>query len=120
MKVCIPTEGDGGIDDSVGQHFGRVPTYTVVDIDTGEVEVIANTSEHRGGTGLPPELISKTGTHVMLCGGLGPKAVTMFEQFGIDVFVGAEGTVRDAIEAWKQGMLMEATDENACREHRHG
>ncbi len=55
----------------------------------------------------------------MLCGGLGPKAVTMFEQFGIDVFVGAQGTVRDAIEAWKQGSLMEATDENACREHRH-
>jgi len=120
MKVCIPTEGDGGIDDLVGQHFGRVPTYTVVDIDTGEVKVIANVSEHRGGTGLPPELISTTGTHIMLCGGLGPKAITMFEQFGIDVFVGAKGTVRDAVEAWKQGMLMEATDENACREHRHG
>ncbi len=119
MKVCIPTEGEGGIDAPVGQHFGRVPTYTIVDLDTNEVEVTQNTSEHMGGVGLPPEFISKTGTHVMLCGGLGPKAVTMFEQFGIDVFVGASGTVRDAIEAWQQGQLMEATDENACREHRH-
>ena len=119
MKVCIPTEGEGGIDAPVGQHFGRVPTYTIVDLDTNEVEVTPNTSEHMGGVGLPPEFISKTGTHVMLCGGLGPKAVTMFEQFGIDVFVGAAGTVRDAIEAWQQGKLMEATDENACREHRH-
>ncbi|MHC1574796.1 MAG: NifB/NifX family molybdenum-iron cluster-binding protein [Candidatus Methanogasteraceae archaeon] len=119
MKVCIPTEGDGGIEDSVGQHFGRVPTYTVVDADTGDVEVFQNTSEHRGGAGLPPEIISKTGTHIMLCGGLGPKAVQMFEQYGIDVFVGAQGTVRDAIEAWKQGSLMEATDENACQEHRN-
>ena len=119
MKVCIPTAGEGGIDDLVGQHFGRVPTYTIVDTDTDEVEVIRNTSEHAGGVGLPPELISKTDTHIMLCGGLGPKAVTMFEQVGIDVFVGAAGSVRDAIDAWKSGMLMEATDENACREHRH-
>jgi len=118
MKVCIPTEGEGGIDDVVGQHFGRVPTYTLVDLDTNEVEVIPNTSEHRGGVGVPPEFISKTGTHVMLCSGLGPKAVHMFEEVGIDVFVGAEGTVRDVIEAWQQGRLTEATDENACMEHR--
>ncbi|NOQ29441.1 MAG: dinitrogenase iron-molybdenum cofactor biosynthesis protein [Methanosarcinales archaeon] len=118
MKVCIPTEREGGIDDAVGQHFGRVPTYTLVDVETNKVEVIPNTSEHRGGVGVPPEFISKTGTHVMLCSGLGPKAVHMFEEFGIDVFVGAEGTVRDAIEAWQQGRLTEATDENACKEHR--
>ena len=54
----------------------------------------------------------------MLCSGLGPKAVHLFEDVGIDVFVGAEGTVRDVIKAWQQGQLMEATDENACREHR--
>ena len=24
MKICIPTAGVGGIDDFVGQHFGRV------------------------------------------------------------------------------------------------
>jgi predicted Fe-Mo cluster-binding NifX family protein len=118
MKVCIPTEGEGGIDDAVGQHFGRVPTYTLVDIDADEVTVIPNTSEHRGGVGVPPEFISGTGTHVMLCSGLGPKAVHLFEEFGIDVFVGAEGTVRDTIEAWQQGRLTEATDENACKEHR--
>ena len=75
-------------------------------------------SEHRGGVGVPPEFISKTGTHVMLCSGLGPKAVHLFEDVGIDVFVGAEGTVRDVIKAWQQGRLMEATDENACMEHR--
>jgi len=61
---------------------------------------------------------SKTGTHVMLCSGLGPKAVHLFEEVGIDVFVGAEGTVRDVIKAWQQWRLMEATDENACKEHR--
>ena len=40
MKVCIPTTENGGIDDFVGQHFGRVQTYTVVDLDANEVEAI--------------------------------------------------------------------------------
>ena len=91
--------------------------YTIVDLDTNEVTVIPNTSEHRGSAGVPPEFISKMGTHVMLCSGLGLKAIHLFEEFGIDVFIGAQGTMRDAIEAWQQGRLMEATGENACKEH---
>lgn len=119
MKVCIPTMENGGLNDMVAQHFGRAPTYTVVDVQTNIVEIIPNSGEHMGGIGLPPEFIAKAGTHVMLCSGLGPKAVNMFEQFGIDVFIGACGTVRDAIATWQMGLLHEATYENACREHRH-
>ena len=31
--------------------------YTLIDIDTNKVEVIPNTSEHRGGVGVPPDFI---------------------------------------------------------------
>lgn len=118
MKVCIPTMEKGGLNDMVAQHFGRAPTFTVVDVKSNIVEVIPNSGEHMGGVGHPPEFIADAGTHIMICSGLGPKAVNMFEQFGIDVFVGASGTVHDAIAAWQGGLLNEATDENACKEHR--
>jgi predicted Fe-Mo cluster-binding NifX family protein len=72
-----------------------------------------------GGRGLPPEIISKYNVDVMLCGGLGARAITLFEQFGIRVHVGAYGKVRDAVQMWKDGKLDEATDENACRQHAH-
>ncbi len=117
MKVCVPTIGQSGMDDVVSPHFGRCLYYTLVDTETNEVSVFPNTSEHMGGIGLPPELIAKKGVHVMLCSGLGPRAIQMFEQFGIEVFVGASGTVKDAINAWKSGKLQLATDENACKEH---
>jgi len=119
MKVCIPTMGNNGINEVVSQHFGRARTYTIVDTETNEVEVLQNTSRHMGGNRLPPEIIVETGTHIMLCSGLGPRAINMFEQYGIDVFVGATGTVKDAINAWMSGKLTEATDENACKMHRH-
>ena len=119
MKLCIPTLGENGLDNLIGEHFGRVPTYTIVDLDTNEVKVIPNTSHHMSGQGYPPEIMQKEGVEIMLCSGLGPRAITMFEGFGIKVFVGTAGTVKDAIAAWNEGKLAEATDANACREHSH-
>lgn len=119
MKVCIPTLGKRGLEDSVSEHFGRAPTFTIVDSETMKVKVIENQSEHMGGIGKPPEHLAKEGVHVMLCSGLGPRAITMFEEFGIEVYVGAQGNVKNTIELWKFGKLQVATDENACKEHKH-
>ncbi|HEX7391635.1 MAG TPA: NifB/NifX family molybdenum-iron cluster-binding protein [Thermoplasmata archaeon] len=119
MKVCVPTGGRGGMDDSVSEHFGRAPTFTVVDTETGIVHVVPNTSEHMGGVGKPPEQIAKTGAKVLLCSGLGPKAVAMFVSMDIAVFVGAIGSVADALKLWESGKLESATEDNACRDHHH-
>jgi predicted Fe-Mo cluster-binding NifX family protein len=117
MKICIPTNGDKGLDDSVGEHFGRVPTYTIIDIDTNEVKVIPNVSHHMGGQGYPPELLSREGVNVMVCRGLGRRAISMFEEIGIDVYIGASGSVKDAVDAFKQGKLQRAGIGDACGQH---
>lgn len=120
MRIAIPTAGNGGLNDLVGQHFGRVPTYTIFDSNTNKVEVLPNQSLHMGGGGYPPEFLAQAGVELMLCAGLGRRAIQMFEQFGIEVYVGASasGTAENAIKAYQNGMLQMATDENACREHR--
>jgi len=117
MKICIPTMGDSGLDNIVGEHFGRVPTYTIVNLDTNEVQVIANTSHHMGGQGDPPEIMAREGVNIMVCRGLGRRAISMFEELGIDVYIGASGTVRDAIDAFKNGRLQKASMDDACGEH---
>jgi len=117
MKLCIPTIGNKGMDDVVGEHFGRVPTYTVVDLDTNEIKVIPNTSHHMGGQGDPPEIMVKEGVNVMICQGLGRRAIGMFKDFGIDVYIGAFGTVRDAVAAFKQGKLQKASESDGCGKH---
>ncbi|WP_094226834.1 NifB/NifX family molybdenum-iron cluster-binding protein [Methanolobus psychrotolerans] len=119
MKLCIPSMGQNGIEETVGQHFGKVPYYALYDTETKEVSVIPNTSEHNGGIGLPPEIMAKEGVDIMLCGGLGSKAVIMFEQSGIDVFIGATGTIQDAINAWESCKLTKATKDNSCSGHDH-
>jgi predicted Fe-Mo cluster-binding NifX family protein len=119
MKICIPTMGEGGMQEAVCQHFGRAPTFTMVDSDSGELKVLPNVSEHMGGVGLPTETIFAEGVQVMVVGGLGPKAVLAFNQAGVDVFVGAFGTVKDAVDDWRAEMLTRADMDNACREHKH-
>lgn len=117
MKVCVPTMGDKGLEDVVGEHFGRVSFYTIVDSETKEVEVLRNTSEHMSGRGYPPEIMAKAGVDVMICAGLGRRAIMMFEEMGIMVYVGASGSVEDAIDMWENNNLPAATDENACQQH---
>lgn len=119
MKIAIPTIGNKGLKEYVSEHFGRAPTFTIVDLATNEVKIIPNTSEHMGGSGYPPEIMANAGVEVMLCCGLGPRAIQMFEQYGIEVYVGAYGTVENTIQEWQAGKLQVATDENACKMHRH-
>lgn len=117
MKICIPTMGDTGLDDTVGEHFGRVPTYTIINLDNDEVKFIPNTSHHTGGVGYPPEIMAKEGVNAMVCRGLGRRAISIFEEFGIEVYIGATGTVKKAVEDFKQGKLQKASESDACGRH---
>jgi predicted Fe-Mo cluster-binding NifX family protein len=116
-KLCVPTSGSGGLDDLVGEHFGRVPTYTIYDSETGAVEVVDNTSEHAGGTGLPADILANLGIDVLLCNGLGRRAIGILSESGIEVSIGLSGTAREAIEAWKGGRLSGASEGDACQQH---
>ena len=115
--LCIPTDGPGGLDDRVGEHFGRVPAYTMVDTETGDVRVVENTSEHAGGVGLPAEILANLGIDVLLCQGAGRRALQILSEKGIQVCVGVSGTVREAVDAWKTNALTPAGEGDACQQH---
>jgi len=116
-RVCIPTAGPGGLDDLVGEHFGRVPSYTIYNSETGEVVVVDNTSEHAGGSGLPAQILAGLGIDVLLCNGLGRRAIGILNENGIEVCVGVSGTADEAIESWKGGRLSGASEGDACQKH---
>ena len=119
MRFCIPSETKGGLDDQVSYHFGRAPIYTIYDDVTKEVQTIKNTSSHMGGIKLPAELLNEHKVQIMLCGGVGRRAIQMFEQYGIEVYTGAQGKVKDAIEQYISRSLKIATDDVACQEHKY-
>jgi predicted Fe-Mo cluster-binding NifX family protein len=117
MKITVPTNGKAGLDEEVAQHFGRCNTYTILDENGKVLEVIDNTSEHMGGSGLPPELMKKHGADILLCRDLGPRAIMLCNELGIEVFVGHANSVREMFSAWKAGELKKAGMDDACSQH---
>lgn len=106
--IAVASEDDRGMEGQVSGHFGRCPHFTMVEVDGDRVvahRVAANL--HFGGhkPGVMPEFIKSLGADVILAGGMGPRAVEMFDSFGIEVATGAEGKVRDALERYLTGQL---------------
>ncbi len=118
MKIVIPTDSKKGLDDTVAEHFGRCNTYTFLDEKGKVIEIIDNTSEHLGGSELPPKLMKKHEADVLLCRGLGPRALNLCKQLGIDVYVGQAETVKEMFRLWKDKKIKKADFEDVCGEHR--
>ncbi len=119
MNICIPVLAEQGLNSPVSSHFGQAQAFAMVNDDTNEVTIVKNTGTHHGGTLTPAELIGQAGANMVLCGGLGVKAVHLFEQQGIRVYCQASGTVAETLQAYKNGDLPEATDANACQHQEH-
>jgi len=117
MKIVIPTNNKKGLNDTIAEHFGRCNTYTFLDEKGKVIEIINNTSEHMGGSGLPPELMKKHGANVLLCRGLGPRALNLCKQLGIEVYVYQAQTVKEIFELWKNNKIKKADFEDVCGEY---
>jgi len=118
MKIVIPTNNKKGLSDTVAEHFGRCDTYTFLDENGNIIEIIDNTSEHMGGAGLPPELMKKHGANILLCKGLGMRALNLCKQLEIDVYVCQAETVKEIFEMWKNNKIKKASSDDACLEHK--
>jgi len=134
MKIAVPAADDSGLEAEISEHFGRSPYFTVWDQEMGDVEVVPNSNphhspgaseehgqghEHHHGHGFAFQTLSSLGIDVLACRGLGMRAMQLFEANGVKVLCGAEGKVSDAIEAWKNGSLVEAGPQHACHHGHH-
>ena len=117
MKLCIPTMDRTGLDATICDHFGKAPTYTLVDSETMEVKVFVNESDHNGGVGSPPEHLAKYGAQIVLASGAGGKAISMLNGYGIKVYLGNKGTVKEIVDRWSHGGLKEADAQAGCAHH---
>ena len=120
-RIVIPVIEDSGLESRLSEHFGRAPYFMVVEIDSkGEIvniEAIPNTSEHFGGFGRPPDKILQLRPTALITYGMGPRALSIFQQARVAVLRANAPTVREVIEAFKRNELEELTE--GCREARH-
>ncbi len=107
MKVVVSSSGKT-LDDSVDLRFGRAKQFLVVDTDTGEVRVVDNNQnvEAMQGAGIQAaQTVASESPEYVITGHCGPKAFSVLRAAGVGVITGFEGSVREAVEALKQGRL---------------
>ena len=116
MRVAISADDNKGLDSVVSPHFGRCPYYVLVDLEDREVRQVGAVENPYYGYHQPgqvPGFIERQGADVMLAGGMGRRAIALFQQCGIEAVTGASGTVRHALEQYLGGVLQGAAP---CRE----
>jgi predicted Fe-Mo cluster-binding NifX family protein len=116
--IAIPSTHPGGLDSTLGAHFGHCDLYTLVTAENGEVtevKVIPNMPHQQGGCMAPVQHLANNGVTQLIAGGMGLRPLMGFNQVGIQVYFG-EGaqTVGEAVQAMLEGKLSEFKQEHTC------
>jgi predicted Fe-Mo cluster-binding NifX family protein len=126
MRICIPTEDDRGLESRAFDHFGSAPFFTMVDVESGQLEVVRNPGcqdhnrvHHDHQPRHHVDELTSHGIDALVCNGVGRQAFAALRKAGIDVLVPADGTVSDIIRAlWTGETRTLSADEAAHRRQR--
>lgn len=115
MRYALPVTGG-----MLTAHFGHCEEFALFDVDdaSGAIvgrEVVASPG-HR--PGFLPVWLAEQGVSAIVAGGMGPRAVALFEENRVKVILGApEGDPEQVLKACLAGTL--EVGENVC-DHEHG
>ncbi|MBK1700609.1 DUF134 domain-containing protein [Thiococcus pfennigii] len=107
MKIVITAQA-GTLEAAVDPQFGRAAVYVLYDLETGAWSAHDNGSGQLASQGAGvqgAQTIIEFAPTAVVTGHCGPKAFRALQAAGIAVYTGASGTVREAIEALREGRL---------------
>jgi predicted Fe-Mo cluster-binding NifX family protein len=84
-KIAIPIDSSGRLD----EHFGHCEFFSLIKVKNGtiisEEQIVPPPHE----PGLLPKWLSEKGVSDIIAGGMGQRAIQLFNHFGVNAFVGA-------------------------------
>lgn len=113
MKIAVTSTGKT-LESEVDPRFGRAAYFIIVDTETMDFSATENESAAAaGGAGISSaKTIIDAGAQAVLTGNCGPNAERTLTAAGIKLYVGATGTIAEAVELFKTGKLTEAAGPN--------
>ncbi|PQP34910.1 dinitrogenase iron-molybdenum cofactor biosynthesis protein [Desulfobacteraceae bacterium SEEP-SAG9] len=114
MKVAITSSGKD-LTSEVDPRFGRAAYFIIIDPETMENEVVANTQNLNlaQGAGIQAgKTIVDNNVDVVITGNCGPKAFRVLQSANIKTITGVSGRIVDVIARFKDGTLQAAQQPN--------
>jgi len=100
MKIAIST--DAGF---VSAHFGRCPSFTIAEIEEGQVLKIEEINNPGHQPAFLPNFLAERGVKYIICGGMGNRAQMLFAEKNITPVIGVTGKIEEVIEKFVKGQL---------------
>jgi predicted Fe-Mo cluster-binding NifX family protein len=107
MKIAVTAQGNE-LTSQIDPRFGRAKYFIIYDLETGESSVSDNevNLQLAQGAGIQAgQAVVNMGVSAVITGNVGPKAFRVLQAGNVQVYIGAAGTVQQAIEDYKQGRL---------------
>jgi len=111
MKIAITANGKD-LDSNIDLRFGRAYGFIIYDLDNGKHNFVDNVQnlEAAQGAGIQAaQTVVNQNVEALITGHCGPKAFKVLSAADIKIYVGAEGSVKDAIQKFKNNELQETT-----------
>jgi predicted Fe-Mo cluster-binding NifX family protein len=98
FRIAIPTKGKEGLKDVVSEVFGRSNTFTIVDVEEGEiknVKVLENPAvSYKHGAGpVVVKMLMDCGVNVAFSAEFGPGVSTLLDQHSVTRVTVPAGTI---------------------------
>ena len=115
MRLAVSAQGDT-LEAPASPVFGRCPFYVFVDSETMSFEAKPNEAMNMGGgAGIQAaQFVVQQGAQAVLSGNLGPNAYEVLQAAGVPSYLITEGTVRQAVEAFKEGQVQSMAGPNVA------
>jgi predicted Fe-Mo cluster-binding NifX family protein len=99
----------GDLNAQVDPRFGRCQYFVFVDSDTMAFEAMPNEAiAAPGGAGIQAaQTVVNKGANMLISGNIGPNAFQVLSTAGVKIATGVNGTVKEAVEMYKNGGLSE-------------
>jgi predicted Fe-Mo cluster-binding NifX family protein len=114
MQIAVTSQGTN-LDSLVDSRFGRAKHFLLVDTDTMQATAhdnAQNLNAPQGAGVQAAQAIHDLGADSVVTGNVGPKAFKTLQAAGVAIYLGASGTVREAIEQFRSGRLQMADGAN--------
>jgi predicted Fe-Mo cluster-binding NifX family protein len=111
MKVAISSSG-GNLDEQVDPGFGCCRCFIVIDPATEAFDVLENKAPaSSSGAGIhAAQMVVAAGVDGVITGKLKPSVTNTLEAAGLNVYLGAAGTIRDVLKQYQDGRLLKSSD----------
>lgn len=114
MRIAFPTNNG----ETVEEHFGHSRQFALCTIEEGvewNREILTAPAHTPGAF---PRFLKEKGADVIITGGMGQRAISLFEEANIEVILGAGGKIEDAIKQFLAGEL-KSTGSSCNHNHDH-